>query len=211
MRFDFHPTPTGWRISEVNSDVPGGFSEASEFPSLMAERYPGYAPAGAPGPELANALARTSEPTCGRRAWGAALVWAAGFMEDLQVVSYLAGLLRRRGIETCVINPTHLRFDGGKGHLLAGGAGGVCPPLSFIVRFHQAEWLSRRRYNGVASYLLGDSETPVINPGYAMLSESKRFPLVWDDLHLEMRTWRQLLPETRDPRELPGGGMTGGY
>jgi glutathionylspermidine synthase len=200
MRFDFHPTPTGWRISEVNSDVPGGFSEASEFPSLMAERYPGYAPAGAPGPDLANALARTGEPRGGRRAWGAALLWAAGFMEDLQVVSYLAGLLRRRGIETRVINPTHLRFNGGKASLIAGGE---CAPLSLIVRFHQAEWLSRRRYNALASYLLGDSETPVINPGYAMLSESKRFPLVWDDLHLEMRTWRQLLPETRDPREVP--------
>jgi hypothetical protein len=35
-----------------------------------------------------------------------------------------------------------------------------------------------------------------------MLSESKRFPLVWDDLRLEMRTWRHLLPETRDPREV---------
>lgn len=24
VRFDFHPTPDGWRISEANSDVPGG-------------------------------------------------------------------------------------------------------------------------------------------------------------------------------------------
>jgi glutathionylspermidine synthase len=198
MRFDFHPTPTGWRISEVNSDVPGGFSEASEFPSLMSERYPGYVPAGAPGPYLANALARTSERFGGRRA-PAALLWAAGFMEDLQVVSYLAGLLHRRGIDTRVINPPQLRFDGGKASLIAGES----TPLSLIVRFHQAEWLSRRPYNAVASHLLGDSETPVINPGHAMLSESKRFPLVWDDLHLEMKTWRQLLPETRDPREVP--------
>src|SRR5690242_548564 len=26
MRFDFHPTPDGWRVSEVNSDVPGGYA-----------------------------------------------------------------------------------------------------------------------------------------------------------------------------------------
>src|SRR5262249_22117936 len=41
MRFDFHPTPTGWRISEVNSDVPGGFSEASEFTAMMSEHFSG--------------------------------------------------------------------------------------------------------------------------------------------------------------------------
>ncbi len=197
MRFDFHPTQTGWCISEVNSDVPGGFSEASEFPSLMSEHYPGYAPSGAPGPDLANALARTVEDIGGRQS--AAFIWAAGFMEDLQVVSYLAGLLRRRGIETRLINPLDLRFDRGKRSFLAGGG---FLPLSLIVRFHQAEWLSRRRYAAVAPHLLGDAETPVINPGYAMFSESKRFPLVWDDLRVEMRTWRQLLPETRDPREV---------
>src|SRR5688572_4364292 len=37
MRFDFHPTTSGWRLSEVNADVPGGFSEAGEFTRLMAE------------------------------------------------------------------------------------------------------------------------------------------------------------------------------
>ena len=42
MRFDFHFTPEGWRISEVNADVPGGFIEASGFAELMAEYYPGY-------------------------------------------------------------------------------------------------------------------------------------------------------------------------
>ena len=29
MRFDFHFTTEGWRITEVNSDVPGGFIEAA--------------------------------------------------------------------------------------------------------------------------------------------------------------------------------------
>src|SRR5688572_29756398 len=37
MRFDFHFTTEGWRISEVNSDVPGGFIEADGFTQLMAE------------------------------------------------------------------------------------------------------------------------------------------------------------------------------
>ena len=35
MRYDFHPTrDQGWMISEVNSDVPGGFAEASLLPLL---------------------------------------------------------------------------------------------------------------------------------------------------------------------------------
>ena len=34
MRYDFHPTIDGWNISEVNSDVPGGFAEASLMPQV---------------------------------------------------------------------------------------------------------------------------------------------------------------------------------
>lgn len=198
MRFDFHPAQTGWRISEVNSDVPGGFSEASEFPSMMAGYYPGYAPAGLPGPAFADALARGITRS-GARHRRAGLISAAGFMEDLQVVSYLGRLLNARGVEPHLINPTHLRFDGGRACISDG-----CEPsaLSLIVRFHQAEWLSPRRHAAVAPYLLGGSKTPIVNPGRAMLSESKRFPLVWDDLRMEMPTWRRLLPETRDPREV---------
>ena len=41
-----------------------------------------------------------------------------------------------------------------------------------------------------------------MNPGAAILTESKRLPLVWDDLTTPMSTWRSLLPETRDPRDV---------
>lgn len=33
-RYDFHMTTNGWMISEVNSDVPGGFAESSLLPKL---------------------------------------------------------------------------------------------------------------------------------------------------------------------------------
>ena len=40
MRFDFHPTiDSGWAISEVNSDVPGGFAEASLMPQIAADLF----------------------------------------------------------------------------------------------------------------------------------------------------------------------------
>jgi len=36
MRFDFHPTSHGWCVSEVNSDVPGGWNEGSNLPLLYS-------------------------------------------------------------------------------------------------------------------------------------------------------------------------------
>ncbi len=41
------------------------------------------------------------------------------------------------------------------------------------------------------------------NPALAVISESKRFPLVWDKLSTALPAWRALLPETRDPRDAP--------
>src|SRR5262245_12071017 len=38
MRFDFHPTASGWLVSEVNSDVPGGYAESVTFARLAAEQ-----------------------------------------------------------------------------------------------------------------------------------------------------------------------------
>ena len=35
------------------------------------------------------------------------------------------------------------------------------------------------------------------------LTESKRFPLVWDRLRTRLPAWRRLLPETCDPRDAP--------
>jgi hypothetical protein len=40
----------------------------------------------------------------------------------------------------------------------------------------------------------------VCNPGVAVIGESKRFPVVWDELATPLPTWRALLPETCDPR-----------
>jgi hypothetical protein len=56
IRFDFHLTTEGWRISEANSDVPGGFSEASHFTTMMAEHFPDLQVAGNPGQQWCDAL-----------------------------------------------------------------------------------------------------------------------------------------------------------
>jgi hypothetical protein len=44
--------------------------------------------------------------------------------------------------------------------------------------------------------------TFVSNPGSALIIESKRFPLIWHRLSAPLPTWKMLLPETGDPREV---------
>ena len=53
------------------------------------------------------------------------------------------------------------------------------------------------------------SRTPISNPGAAILVQSKRFPLAWEDLTVELPTWRALLPETRSPRDADWRGNDG--
>jgi hypothetical protein len=185
LRFDFHWTTDGWRISEVNSDVPGGLTEASILPRLMADYFPGIAPAGDPAGRWADEIAAAA-PSGSR----IALLSAPGYMEDLQIMAYLSSLLAERGMSPSLCDSRRLRWEDG-------------PPFSAIVRFYQGEWLSQLpRRCGWQNFFLG-GDIPVANPGIAILTESKRFPLVWDQLSAPMTIWRQLLPETRDPRDAP--------
>lgn len=190
IRFDFHWTTSGWRISEANADVPGGFTEASSFSELVAAHYPDATTAGNPADAWADALMN------GAGAGGIiVLIAAPGYMEDQQIVAYLAQLLRRRGVEAHVCGMNHLRWDRGQASLACSWRHG---PVNLIVRFYQGEWLSRLpRRTGWQNLFRG--RTPVANPGSSLLIESKRFPLVWDDLKVPLPTWRQLLPRTCEP------------
>lgn len=173
MRFDFHRTPEGWRVSEVNSDVPGGYTEATSFTGLVARHFGKAKTCGDP----TAAVVRSVAATVGARG-RVALVTAAGHMEDHQVVAYLAKALTACGCRAEVVSINQLAR---------------CDPDA-IVRFYQAEWLAEIR--GTAQ-LFVDGEVPVVNPGTAALTESKRLPLVWDRLATAVPTWRRLLPETR--------------
>jgi glutathionylspermidine synthase len=195
MRFDFHVTPDGWRISEVNSDVPGGFNEAEGFTRLLAPHYPGTRPTGAAASALAAALAQAAGGP-GRRA---ALVHATAFTDDRQVMVYLARCLARLGVEPLLCAPDHVGWEHGHARLEGLGAAG---PVDVVVRFFPAEWLTALpRARGWLPYFAG-SRTPHCNPGTALLTQSKRFPLVWDALRTPLPTWRAALPETRDPRRV---------
>jgi glutathionylspermidine synthase len=190
MRFDFHFTRDGWRISEVNSDVPGGFTEASSFTRLMAAHYPGLTTAGDPARTWAAALANRCDGA------PVALLSAPGFIEDQQVTAYLAKRLQEQGLATHLANPRQLVWEDHRAHLGQ-------TALGAIVRFYQAEWLTHLPRRCGWQNLLAGGRTPVTNPATSLLTESKRFPLTWDALPFDLPTWRRLLPETRDPRRAP--------
>jgi glutathionylspermidine synthase len=195
MRFDFHWTADEWRISEVNSDVPGGFIEASGFAEMMSEYYSAYAPPPNPASAYADAIAATAgnEATIG-------LVHATANSDDAQVMHYLAQGLQRKGLRTVVIGPSHLKWVSGFARIASSFAA-TTPAV--LVRFFPAEWLPNLASEATWKPWFCGGKTAMSNPGCAILTQSKRFPLVWGELNAPLATWRSLLPETKCPREVP--------
>jgi glutathionylspermidine synthase len=190
IRFDFHFTTEGWRISEANSDVPGGFNEASGFTRMIGEQYRGVSLAGDPTAELARAIRQRVDP-----GGIVALVHATSFTDDRQVMVYLKRHLEALDLKPVLIAPDHLQWDRGRAFLVMNQE-----PVQFIFRFFPAEWLPALPRRCAWWHLLGSSQTPLCNTGTALLSQSKRFPLVWDKLDVALPAWRELLPPTFDPR-----------
>jgi glutathionylspermidine synthase len=194
IRFDFHLTPDGWRLSEANSDVPGGYVEASGFAAILAGHYPQALPLPDPAGLLASAVANTLRP-------GAvvALVHATAYADDGQVMTYLARRLCQAGLRCVLISPDHLRWHQETARIDADWYRG---PVDHLVRFYPAEWLPNLPRRSGWPHWFRDSRTPQSNPGTALLTQSKRFPLTWPALATPLPTWRALLPPTCDPRDV---------
>ncbi len=191
MRFDFHPTTAGeWVVSEVNSDVPGGFAEASILPGLVAPFVPHAEPF---GPDVGTLMA---EQLCagavGRGAIG--LVHATSYADDRQVMAFLAQRLREAGRLSVLIAPDHVRWSGGARCIARGQEG----ELAAVVRFFPAEWLHHLpRVSEWRGYF--SDAVASCNHASAVLTQSKRVPLVWERLGVPLVWWPQLLPETSEP------------
>lgn len=193
-RYDFHLTADGWRITEVNSDVPGGLNEASGFATLFAPFVPGADATGDPAGAYADALMSSLPP--GARI---ALVHATAFTDDTQVMTYLARCLELRGAHPVLASPAHLRWDAGHARIESDWVHGS---LDAVVRFFPAEWLAELPARCNWQTWFAGAKTLLSNPATALLTQTKRFPLVWDRLTTPLPTWRALLPETRDPRDV---------
>jgi len=196
MRYDFHPTvEDGWTISEVNSDVPGGFAEASLMPEIAAELfkdenywYKNF------GDILANAIARKIKP-------GGKIIFVhcTSYSDDRQVMQFLGDKLKKMGFSIIYAAADHLHFENNEAvSILDGNTGKV----DAIFRFTPLEWLIDIKPKRWQGYF--DTTTPSCNHPIAIFAQTKRFPLVWDELEkhgVKLPAWRKLLPETIEVKD----------
>ncbi len=191
-RFDFHPAEEGWVISEANTDVPGGFIEASGLSRLFLPHVPGARVAGDP----AEALAHAVRTLVGERAH-VLLAHATAYTDDHQVMAFVAERLRERALRASLRSPDALRWESDRACTTDGDT------VDAVVRFFPAEWLPNLpRETGWRAFFRS-GPTILCNPGSAIIVQSKRFPLVWDDLKTPLPAWRKFLPEVRDVRDVP--------
>lgn len=199
MRYDFHPTIKGeWAVSEVNSDVPGGFAEASLMPqvalNLLHNQNYDYINF---GDILAKAFCQKVLKN-GR----VMLVHCTSYSDDRQVMQFLGDRLKAEGFQVIYGAADHLRFEDRKAYSILDGNEG---PVDAIFRFTPLEWLTEIKPKRWQGYF--DTTTVSCNHPVAMYAQTKRFPLVWDALErlgIELTTWRELLPDTVEVKAARG-------
>ena len=191
MRFDFHPTETGWAISEVNSDVPGGLAEASILPRIV-EKYIDGGEAGVDFSTIFTEAVQSKIAPKGR----IALVHATSYSDDRQVMQFLNDYLNQREFQCVFMAPDHIRWKNGRAFSILEGNKGE---IDGIVRFFPLEWLENLpRKSGWKGYF--ETSVTSCNHPVSIFTQSKRLPLVWDDLKVDIPIWKRLLPETKDPK-----------
>jgi len=193
MRFDFHFTPEGWRITEVNADVMGGFIEGGIFTELMASYYPYFSAPPNPATAYAKAILRAAGKN-------ARIVFVRNtLLARYRGIKCLAREVHRQGMRATVRLPGQIMW---RSHFaeFAGQVARGKPDL--LIRFYNADWLPRLHHHSQWAPWFSEGGTPVSNPASCMVIQSKRWPLVWNELRAPMSTWRALLPETRCPSEL---------
>jgi len=196
MRFDFHPTVDGkWALSEVNSDVPGGFAEASKMPEIAAGLFPNenYTVKNF-GDMLADAFENKVKP--GGKIM---FVHCTSYIDDRQVMQFLGDKLEGSGFKAIYAASDHLSFNDHKAiSILDGNKGEV----DAVFRFTPLEWLVTVKPKRWSGYF--DTVTPSCNHPIAIFTQTKRFPFVWETLEkqgVDLSAWRELLPETLEVKK----------
>lgn len=199
-RYDFHPTIEGkWAVSEVNSDVPGGYAEGSFMPKLALDTI------GEEDKYLCmnfgeNLVAAISSKV---RAGGRImLVHCTSYSDDRQVMQFLGDRLKEKGFQVLYGAADHVKFENGKAYSTLDGNEGE---LDMVYRYTPLEWMIEMRRKYYKDYY--GSTVPTCNHPIAIYAQTKRFPLVWDELEkhgISMSTWRELLPETLEVKDAKG-------
>lgn len=199
MRYDFHPTTEGkWAVSEVNSDVPGGFAEASVMPQaaleVLQQKSLGYKSF---GDIFVNAISKKV-----RSGGRIMLVHCTSYSDDRQVMQFLGDRLKEKGFTVIYAAADHLRFKEQQAYSILDGNEGR---IDAIIRFTPLEWLTEIKPKRWQGYF--DTTTISCNHPVAIFAQTKRFPLVWNVLEqrgISMSTWRELLPDTLEVKDAKG-------
>ena len=198
MRYDFHPTQNGWAVSEVNSDVPGGFAEASLMPQLAKETldennywFDNF------GEIMVRAIEK-KVPIGGR----IFMVHCTCYSDDRQVMQFLGDQLNKKGYKIIYGAADHLRFENGKAISILDGNEGE---IDAIIRFNPLEWIKEIKPKHWGGFF--NTKTISCNHPIAVFAQTKKFPFIWDKLEengVSMNTWRKLLPETISVKKAKG-------
>ena len=137
MRYDFHPTyEQKWTVSEVNSDVPGGFAEASIMPQIAIDAlkknkyyYKNF------GDILTKAIIK-KVPAKGR----IMLVHCTSYSDDRQVMQFLGDKLETLGFDVIYGAADHLIFRNNEAISILDGNEGK---INGIFRFTPTKTLAR--------------------------------------------------------------------
>lgn len=129
MRYDFHPTMEDkWAVSEVNSDVPGGFAEASFMPKAAMEllkdekfSFINF------GKIMVDAMTE-KVPQNGK----IMMVHCTSYSDDRQVMQFLGDRLKERGFQILYGAADHIRFKDNIAYSILDGNEGK---LDAIFRF----------------------------------------------------------------------------
>ncbi|MCL2800571.1 MAG: glutathionylspermidine synthase family protein [Treponema sp.] len=196
MRFDFHPVTDGWAVSEVNSDVPGGLAEASLWPKIAGKYinedrgvYTAFA-------ENVDKLLLEAFKKKIKNDGTIAFVHATSYSDDRQVMQFLGDCFSQNGLQVIYAAPDLIKWKNKKAFCIINKK--ECA-VDGIVRFFPLEWLVNlsKNSNWQGYY---DTVTPSCNHPAAIFAQSKRLPLIWDSLGIDIPFWKKFLPVTFDPK-----------
>ena len=197
MRYDFHPSIDNQLVvTEVNSDCPGGFAESSLLPDLARKTI------GMPELEY-NSFGEKMVETINNKLnkkGTIMMVHCTCFSDDRQVMQYLGDRLEKEGYKIIYGAADHIQFKEKKAYCILENNQ---VNIDLIFRFTPLEWLIQmkpRRWDGYFNTITLSCNHPI-----SIYAQSKRFPLVWEDLEkagICMETWRKLLPETLEVKDL---------
>ena len=199
MRYDFHPVENGdFALSEVNSDVPGGFAESSLLPVLAKNTIGENNYTNIDFSEsLINAIVSKTKAN-----GNIMLVHCTSYSDDRQVMQFLGDKLEKLGFHILYGAGDHVVFKDNEAYSIL--SGNECK-LDAIIRFTPLEWMIGMKSKRWGGYFY--TTTTSCNHPIAIYAQTKRFPLVWDELEkngISMQTWRKLLPDTIEVKDVKG-------